>query len=412
METSLVRIKKDIEAIRKFNSTPESGCTRFSYSMEDKKAKDYLIHEMTSLNMIIKIDGVGNLRGVYKGEYVDLPAIMVGSHIDTVKNGGSFDGIAGVIAALEVIRVLNENNIKTKHSIELIAFAEEEGSNFGATTLGSKVITGKIPVSKLNIIKNNNGKSYYEVLKECGLSPESIEKDIIGKKDIMAMLELHIEQSIVLDENNLSIGIVKGIAGTRTYCIEITGESNHAGATPMNMRKDAMVVASKIISNVNDIVKKKGLDTTVATVGKIQCYPNVSNIIAEKVDFTIDIRDVDNKAMDNVLEEVKSYSKQIANEYGVECKARCITELQGTILCENFINIIEDVVKNKGYSYCKMLSGAVHDAAVMAEITNVAMIFVPSKDGKSHVPEEYTSFGDIKRGSDVLLETLLRVDKI
>jgi len=175
METSLIRIKKDIEAIHKFNSTPESGCTRFSYSIEDKKAKDYLIHEMTSLNMDIKIDGVGNLRGVYKGEYVDLPAILVGSHIDTVKNGGSFDGIAGVIAALEVIRVLNENNIKTKHSIELIAFAEEEGSNFGATTLGSKVITGKIPVSELKNIKNNNGKSYYEVLKECGLSPESIE---------------------------------------------------------------------------------------------------------------------------------------------------------------------------------------------------------------------------------------------
>lgn len=180
----------------------------------------------------------------------------------------------------------------------------------------------------------------------------------------------------------------------------------------MNMRKDAMVVAARIISSVNDIVKEKGLDTTVATVGKIECYPNVSNIIAEKVAFTIDIRDVDDEAMDNVLEEVKRISNKIAREYGVECKIRCITELKGTIMCENINNIIEDVVKTKGYSYCKMLSGAVHDSAVMAKITNVGMIFVPSKDGKSHVPEEYTSFEDIKIGCDVLLETLLRVDKL
>ncbi|WPC39847.1 M20 family metallo-hydrolase [Clostridium sp. JS66] len=412
METSIARIKKDIETIQKFSSTPGQGCTRFSYSIEDKKAKNYLIDEMISLGMDVKIDGVGNLRGMYKGEYENLPIILVGSHMDTVKHGGSFDGITGVVAALEVIRVLKENNIKTKHTIGLIGFAEEEGSNFGATTLGSKVITGKIPSSELKNIKNFEGKSYYEVLEEYGLNPENIDNERLDKKDILGMLELHIEQSIVLDKNNLSIGIVKGIAGTRTYGVEIIGESNHAGATPMNMRKDALIAASEIISHVNDIVKENGLDTTVATVGKIECHPNVSNVIAEKVYFTIDIRDLDDHAMDRVLKEVINYSNKISDKYGVECNVRRITSFKGTTTCEKIINIIEDVVKSRGYSYCKMLSGAVHDSAVMAEITDVGMIFVPSKDGKSHVPEEYTSFEDIKRGSDVLLETLIKLDKI
>jgi len=250
------------------------------------------------------------------------------------------------------------------------------------------------------------------VLEQSGLNPARIAEERLEINDVKAMLELHIEQSIVLDKNNLSIGIVEGIAGTRVYSIELIGESNHAGATPMNMRKDAMVAASKIISAVDNIVKEKGLSTTVATVGKIECHPNVSNIISGKVIFTIDIRDVDDKAMDNVLEGVICYSKKIAEEYGLECNTQPVAKLKGTMLCEKIINTIENVVSGKNYSYCKMLSGAVHDSAVMAEITNVGMIFIPSKDGKSHVPDEYTSFEDIKLGCDVLFETLLRVDSM
>ncbi|WP_432666559.1 M20 family metallo-hydrolase [Wukongibacter baidiensis] len=412
MNTSFERIKRDIENLSMYNQTPELGCTRPSYSKEDRKARDYLLREMKRQGLKITIDGIGNIRGKLEGKNPDFPAIMTGSHIDTVLKGGKYDGIVGVVGGLEVIRTIKENALKLNHPIELVIFSEEEGANFGITTAGSKALVGEYCLGDIKNIKNSKGISYYEILKDFGLDPDTIDDTKLKSSDIKAMIELHIEQSVVLEKKRKSIGIVKGIAGRRAYSIELTGESNHAGATPMNLRKDPMVVAGKIISSINQVVKENGLDTTVATVGKIDCQPNVSNIIAHRVRFTVDIRDVENDAMDHVLNGLKSLVRNVADESKVDYHIECIGESNGILLSEDIVNTIEEVVNENNIFYCKMNSGAVHDAALLAKLVDVGMIFIPSKDGRSHVPEEYTSYEDIQQGCDVLLKTILRLDKM
>lgn len=409
MEVSIERIKKDIEALSNYNSTPGIGYTRFSYSKEDRQAKDYLIDEMKKLAMQITVDGIGNIRAKYNSS--NEPSIIVGSHIDTVLHGGRFDGVVGVVGALEAIRVLNENKIKTNHPIELIIFAEEEGSNFGTATSGSKALVGGLSLIDLKKLSNQKGESYYDVLKGFGLNPENLGKERLEKGNALAMLELHIEQGIVLDRSKIPIGIVKGISGKKLLHIEIHGESNHAGATPMNMRKDPMVVASQIISSINSTVIQKGSESTVATVGKIECSPNVSNIIPGFVKFAIDIRDVDNEAVSAVSDAIASFAIDLAAKANLRINIDKPDDLNGVQLSKKIIRTIEEIAQEKGVAYKLMNSGALHDAALIAGLANTGMIFVPSKDGRSHVSEEHTSYGDIKTGCDILLEAIIRLDK-
>lgn len=412
METSLERIKNDIENLSKFNSTPEKGCTRFSYTREDQEAKEYLIQMMKKLGLKIIVDGIGNVSGRLEGKDSNLPAIMIGSHLDTVLHGGKYDGVVGIVAGLEIIRVIIENNVALNHPVQLMVFAEEEGSNFGVPTAGSKVLTGQLKLEEIKRLKNDRGESYYDVLKSNGLDTDSIPKGIINPKSIKAMLELHIEQSVLLERSQLSIGIVKGVAGIRAYSIELVGLSNHAGATPMNLRTDPMVAAGQIISAIPAIVKENGLSSSVATVGRIECVPNIFNVIPHSVKFTVDIRDVDNRAMDNISEAVKAYVNKVSANNNLTFKIEKIAVSSGVLLSDKITDLIEEVVKEKNIPYCRMNSGAVHDAAIIASITDVGMIFIPSKDGRSHVPEEYTPYENIKEGCDVLLEAALRIDKL
>ncbi|WP_066299269.1 M20 family metallo-hydrolase [Bacillus sp. FJAT-29937] len=405
MDVNIDRVLKDFEIIVSYTNTPEKGCTRFSYSAEDKRAREYLLTQMEQLGLSIKVDAIGNIRAKYGDK--DKPSIMIGSHIDTVKNGGKYDGLTGVLVGLEVIRVLKEENVQLSHPVELIIFTEEEGSNFGITLLGSKVLTGKYELEDLKLIKNVDGKDLYEVAKDFGLEVENIKKDVLKKNEVDTMIELHIEQGAVLESKNKSIGIVQAIAGMKTYKVSLNGISNHAGTTPMELRADPMVGASHIISHIQKAANEMALPTTVATVGKIDCRPNMGNVIPESVEFLVDIRDVEPQGINFIANELRNKVEEISSKYSLSSEIKLVGESEVVKLSPKIIETIEQAAIEQGYSYMKMNSGAVHDAVMLTELADVGMIFIPSVGGKSHSPEEYTSIEDIKIGGNLLLNVVL-----
>lgn len=405
------RIQNTIEKIATFNSTPGDGCSRFSFGKEDLELKKYLIKEFDSLGMVTKIDGVGNIRSIYNGKNPDLPKVMMGSHVDTVSHGGNFDGVTGVVSALEVIRVFKENNIDLSNSIELVIFSEEEGSNFNSTMLGSKSLVGKYGVEDLKKLTNKNDENCYDVLKSIGLNPENILEDIIKKDEVKAMLELHIEQSVVLDNLTIPIGIVEAIAGMKTIKIDIEGKANHAGSTPMYMRCDALVEAANLISEIKSIADYSDSISSVATVGNINVYPNSSNIIPGSAEVLVDIRDVTKAGIDEIVEKIDLYIKERKDRGEFKYNSEIIAESESIKLSNDIINIIEKTSIEMDIEYNKMNSGAVHDAAQLAKITDVGMIFVPSINGDSHCPEELTRYEDIELGCNLLLNIVYKLVK-
>lgn len=409
METRIERIRKDICSISRFNSTPHKGCTRFSYSEEDRKAKNYLLEEFNRLGLKVSTDAVGNVRARLEGEDAYAPAVVTGSHIDTVLHGGKYDGVVGVVGALEVVRTIVENGLKVNNPVEIIVFAEEEGSNFGVTTVGSQALIGKYKLEQIKKMKSADGISLYEKTKAFGLRPDDLDKSVIKPGEIKAMIELHIEQGMQLEAAGVPIGIVTAITGIRSLKVEFTGVSNHAGSTPMHLRNDPLVGAAKLIIAVEDIAKHRAFSSTVGTVGRVICFPNIPNIIPGRVVCTIDLRDVNTDGITVAFEVIKETVQQIAQEQGVEAHLEVLGDVDRVGLSEQISGLIEEAALNRNISYMKMHSGAVHDSCLLASITEVGMIFVPSKGGKSHVPVEHTDMEDIKLGCDLLLDTVIRL---
>lgn len=376
--------------------------------MIDKQTRDYLFSQMEELGLSVQVDGMGNIRATW-GKEIDQPSIMIGSHIDTVENGGEFDGLTGVLAALEVIRVLKEEQAKLSRPIELIIFAEEEGSNFGITMLGSKVLTGRCGIEDLQLIKNGDGESAYDVVKKFGLDVDRAENDVLGKEEVYAMIEVHIEQGRVLETQKKSVGIVQNIAGMKTFKVTLEGDANHAGTTPMDLRQDPLAGAADIISYIRQTAKNEALPSTVATVGKIASQPNMANVIPQRVEFFVDVRDVDEKGIDLISNALIEQVNATAAENNLQSKVELIGVSDPVKLSPEIVYTIEETANKHGYDYMKMNSGAVHDAVMITDVAEVGMIFIPSKAGKSHCPEEYTREEDIKTGGDLLLHVVKKL---
>lgn len=408
LEASEQRIKKDIEILREFTSTPGEGVTRLSLSEEDRKAREYLIAEMNKIGAAVKVEPPGNIRARLMGTEPQNSIVMVGSHIDSVCNGGAFDGVAGVIAALEVFRVIRQNRIQTRHSIELVIFMEEEGARFGTSLLGSNFLMGKFGIDDLDKFIDHNNLSLREASTAFGLDLAAPFKSL-QPGEVKAMLELHIEQSVVLDKKKIPLGIVEGIAGVRWLEVKLKGLANHAGATPMSLRQDAMLGAARIIAAIPGIVSNSGSPYTVGTVGKIECSPNVVNVIPEVVEFTVDLRDMSKEGIETVTFKLKEAVKQVANDQGLNYRIDVKADNPPVSLSPKVHNLIEEEAQNAGLRYLNMISGAAHDAMVLSELTDVGMIFVPSINGRSHCPEEETNYSDIKLGTGLLLVSVLRL---
>ena len=409
LETNLERIKRNLETLSTFNSTPNEGCTRLSFSREHRQALEFLTATCTSLGLDVAIDPVGNFRAKLKGSVPGVPAVMCGSHIDTVLHGGKFDGAAGVIAALEALTVIKEQNVSLKHPLELIAFVEEEGASFGGGLVGSKALVGQYTVNDLMKIVNDEGISFYEEAKRFGLNPDELENYVIKRGDIKAFIELHIEQGNVLYTKSIPIGVVEAIVGIRQLSVTLTGVANHAGTTPMNLRRDALAAASKVISFIEHCAKHEAFDTTVATVGKIHCFPNVTNVIPGKVFFSVDIRDIRDEGILKVEQLISEEVRRISSEYGLQYSINLVGDSKPVKLSEEVISVIQRTAEEARVKYLKMHSGAGHDSAILTEVTDVGMIFVPSIEGISHAPDEDTSFEDLKRGCDILVNSLVKL---
>lgn len=411
MQVNQERIMGHIQALSQFNATPGAGITRFSYSPQDAQARAYLMERFAALDMPVQVDPVGNVRARYAGSDPSLPPLWIGSHIDSVRNGGMYDGVVGVVGALEAVSVLSENGVRPRRSVEVVFFPEEEGSNFGTTMVGSKCLAGKLDLAGLEQLRTESGVSCARMAADFGLHPEDVASCRLAPGSVDAMLELHIEQGIVLDRKRVKLGVVRAIAGMCTVRVTVSGESNHAGATPMDMRRDPMVAAAKLILKIQDIAAAQCLPDTVATVGEIVCEPNMPNVIPSQVSFTVDIRDVDEAGINRALSLLEQAMAEVAAEDGVQTGLETIGRNVPVVLTDRVVNAVREAAAACGVPCMDMNSGAVHDTAMLTGVTDVGMIFVPSVDGRSHTPEEYTAPEDIALGCQALFNAVIALTK-
>lgn len=379
MEINDKRLESLFDEIKQFNDTPEIGYTRRVFSSTEEQSLSWFEKILKENNLYSHTDEVGNVFGQY-GEG-DNP-ILIGSHLDTVQNGGLYDGALGVLSGLEVLLTLKENNIKLNHPIMLVAFRGEEANILGGT-FGSRVFAG--------IFDEKN-----DDLEKVGLSKEAI-LNSRNQQNFQSYIELHIEQGQVLENENLDIGIVTSIAGLRRYRIEVEGRSGHSGTTPMHLREDALKLATTELQKIFEFSGTLD-DQSVLTVGKLNMYPNQANVIPNKVEMLVEIRS-------DAEDKLNQYEETLLNT--IASKNERVVKKHTTKLDEQNITKLSEVTKKLGYTSKKMASGANHDANSVSTIMPASMIFIPSKNGISHHPDEYSSKEQIVKGSNVLLNYIL-----
>lgn len=392
------RLIKVIEEIGNIGAQPENGITRLAYSEEYSQAVALLSRRMREAGLEVRTDGIGNLYGLRRGKSDNLPVILIGSHLDTVKNGGLYDGNLGVCAALELIRVMNENDVWTKHPIEIVAFTAEEGDTYGGT-FGSRVITGLQDVDAAWLL---------ERLKDNGITRQDMIDSKRDMSEICAFLELHIEQGGALEMKRRRIGIVSGIAGISRCHITVRGETNHAGTTPMALRKDALLATAKLINQI-DIISRQIGDPFVSTVGVLSLKPGFINVIPGEVEMTLEMRDLEQSRIEDALGRIRQTASKIEN---AEIEIELAMEKPPVKTDERIIELMEYICRESAISYQVMPSGAGHDAKALAQFVPTGMLFIPSIGGKSHCKEEISTSNDIVLGTEVLLKTVLALDKV
>ncbi|MBC8588938.1 M20 family metallo-hydrolase [Paratissierella segnis] len=396
MKLNTDRLKNNILKLGSIGRTMYGGITRLGFTDEYYKAADLFKELLEDAGLEVHIDKVGNVIGRKKGKKSE-KIIMTGSHLDTVVNGGIFDGNMGAVAGLEFAYYIKENNIKLNHTIEIVGFNAEEGGEMGGT-FGSRAMMGLIDLDKKGLV---------EKLGKYNLSIDDIKNSTIDTDRIKCFIEFHIEQGNILYENNIPIGIVSGIVGITRYKITALGESNHAGTTMMKGRKDAFQALAKLavqsddyISNVDDIL--------VGTFGVVNIYPNMANVIPGKAEAILELRHMDQNVIDDTIERIKAIADSIDS---AKFTFEKIISKKSCQCDKDIISIIDKVCKDNNIKYKTIHSGAGHDANAIAKKAPVGMIFVPSEKGKSHCPSEWTDWDDIEKGCEILFKTLLKIDE-
>ena len=408
MRVKAERIQYDLENLSRFGGLEGGGISRLAFTSADREARDYLRDSLALQGLGTVQDAMGNMRARRHGTR-DLAPVMIGSHLDSVPSGGCYDGAVGIVAALEVIRVLDDLGIETRRPIEVINFSAEESSRFGASTLGSKAMTGHLSQEHLHMYKDKDGVSLYEAMKLFGLNPDGLESVRIQPGDVYAFIEMHIEQGRVLESFGIPLGIVTSIAAPTRIRVFVIGRADHSGATPMDLRADALTAASEIILGVERIASVEAGPHTVGTVGYANAQPGVLNVIPGKVELGIDIRDIDKDSKDLAVRKIISLLEYVGNNRGVKVDYRILADETPVTLSGKIIGALEEAAQALGYPYRLMPSGAGHDAMYMAEVAETGMIFVPSREGISHNVAEYTAVEDIARGAELLLEAVLHL---
>ncbi len=401
---SPARLHETIAELSKIGRHSTGGITRLTFSKADIEARKYVSDLIEKAGMSVSVDKFGNIIGRSLNATYDVPTVACGSHIDTVPNGGSLDGAYGVLAAIEAIRSIHEHHSPTK-ALQIMVFTEEEGARFGAF-IGSRGFAGLLNTSTVYAMRDREHVTFRDAMHKANLKPTS--QLSRQHADIKAYVELHIEQGPVLEHEHKSIGIVDSIVGLGDLEIEIEGQVGHAGTTPMQLRRDALVGAARIILGVNRTARKIGIPA-VATVGSVTAYPGAQNVIPGRVVIGVDYRDTTLPRMAQLKTKITSISKQVANENNLKIVVRRKSLTKPAKMSTNVTRIIETSSRSLGLSFKHMQSGAGHDCQNMARITKTGMIFVPSRNGLSHAPNEYTRPKQLEDGANVLLESLLRL---
>ncbi|MGQ7279724.1 Zn-dependent hydrolase [Brevibacillus thermoruber] len=380
------------------------GVTRLSFTPEERAAKDLVRGFMEEAGLSVREDEAGNLIGRKEGRNPQAPVVLVGSHLDSVFNGGNFDGPLGVLAGVEVLQTMNEQGVTTEHPIEVIAFTDEEGARFSYGMIGSRAIAGLLKREELEQ-RDKDGVSIAEAMRASGLDPDAVGRAARPKGSVKAYVELHIEQGKVLESRGLSVGVVSGVAGPLWLKFVLEGEAGHAGATPMALRRDPLAAAAEIMLVIEREARKAG--TAVGTVGQVTVSPGGVNIIPGRVEFSLDLRDVDKAVRDRVEQEIVRQAEAICRERGVRLGVELLQRIPPVVCSAEIQAAALAACEALGLETITLPSGAGHDCMQLTELCPVGMIFVRSRDGISHNPAEYTSKEDCADGANVLYRTVL-----
>jgi beta-ureidopropionase / N-carbamoyl-L-amino-acid hydrolase len=401
------RLQESLEKLSEFGRNPEGGVTRLGYSETQLAARKYVSELMEQAGLQVRSDAAGNLFGRREGSE-KLPVLLFGSHIDSVLKGGNFDGDVGSIGAVEVAQALNQARVKTRHPLEVVIWENEEGNHFGISTMGSGIAAG---VSGLEILdrKDEQGLTVADWLRNYGQDPAHLTDARIARGALAGYLELHIEQGPNLDERKIPIGVVQGIVGLKRWKCVAKGFANHAGTTPMNRRRDALAAASRDLLAVREVVRGE-YGGQVGTVGYMKVAPGAVNVIPGLAEFPVERRDLNAAKIEQMWEKIQAQMKKVDTDEHVETSCTPLDDIAPARTDESMQAAIREAAKSLGLATMDLPSGAVQDAQQMAKLAPFGMIFVPSRDGISHSPNEFTSWQDVANGTEVLYRAILRVD--
>ncbi|QBP41282.1 M20 family metallo-hydrolase [Paenisporosarcina antarctica] len=404
------RLEQRITILSQIGKIAGTGVCRLTLSDEDRQAVETVKSWMEEAGLTAKIDDFGNLIGRLEGENPKAPILMIGSHVDSQPYGGRFDGVIGVLGALEVVQTMKEKNIVPSMPIEVVAFSDEEGCRFNKGLFGVRGILGKLEEGELDRT-DKNGITRREALVQFGCDPTQLKESQYPVDSIHAFLEMHIEQGPILEDKGLPVGIVTGISGPLWLTVELEGFAGHAGSVPMPMRKDALVGAAKVIVALNELASQDASAPTVGTVGSMTIFPDSRNIIPEKVRFTIDLRDIDIERRHRIEKQLRNRISEITEEHQLTCKISEDTNSEPRYCSDRIMKIMKDESDQIGLHAIELMSGPFHDALAMSYVCDYGMIFVRCKDGISHNPKEFSTIEDISLGTELLYRTALKMVK-
>ena len=400
------RLWDSLMALAEIGATPKGGCCRLTLTDLDRQGRDVVIGWAQEAGMSVTVDRIGNVFMRREGRNPLLPPIVSGSHIDTQPTGGKFDGNYGVLAALEVVRTLNDFDIETEAPIEVVFWTNEEGSRFVPVMMGSGVFAGVFPLETIYAAQDAQGKTVGEELARIGY----IGNQTPGDHPIGAYFEAHIEQGPILEDEEKTIGVVQGVLGIRWYDCVVTGQASHAGPTPMRLRQDALQVATRIMQEVVAIAgrSKEGR----GTVGMVQVSPNSRNVVPGEVRFSIDMRNLSDAAVDEMDRQLRAFITCVQQESGLAVTLQEVSHYPAAPFHADCQQAIADAAARLGYPAREIVSGAGHDAVYMSYLAPTGMIFIPCKDGISHNEIEYASPGHVTAGANVLLQVMLQYAQV
>lgn len=404
------RVMASLEEIYQCGKMENGEHSRLAFSPEDLKGRETFSAYFRALGIEPAIDSAGNLIARMEGTEPALPSIVIGSHLDTVPNGGKYDGAVGCVGGLEVCRALTDMKVTPRHPIEVVVFTDEEGARFGSGLLGSGAFCGEahgFQADDLDVFGNRRE----DVFQAYGIHTASLNEAARPRDTVHCCLELHVEQGISLFREGTPIGVVSSIAGVSRYEVTVEGEANHAGSTLMGDRKDALVAAASFVAAVPEIVARWGNQFTVATVGSIQAEPGSVNVVPGKCVFSLEIRDQEEKMISLIWEKLRERLEETASRFGCGLQVRRVSDHAPAPMSEFVREAIHGACEKLGYPNRAMPSGAFHDSLILTAKFPTGMIFIPSEGGISHSPREFTREADIEKGCNVLLETVLRLDR-